>query len=72
MVAWPKVVMVEIEKTGEELFGEVESTGLAKRLEGVGSKERKGSKMTSMFLAKLSEPHSEKGNVGELTDKSSF
>lgn len=44
----------------------MESTGLAK------SKERKGSKMTSIFLAKLSELHSEKGNIRELDYKSSF
>ena len=62
-MAWPKVVMVEIEKTGEGLFGEVESAGLAERMEGVESKERKGSKKTFMFLAKRSELHSEKGSI---------
>lgn len=49
MVAWPKVVMVETEQTGEELFGEVESTGLAERLEGVGNTKRKELKTTSYF-----------------------
>lgn len=53
-------------------LGRKNQADLAKRLEEVGSKERKQSKMTSIFLAKLSESHSEKGNIGELADKSSF
>lgn len=51
---------------------EEESAGLAKRLEGVGSKERRESKMTTILLAKLSESHAEKGSIRKLADKSSF
>lgn len=45
MVAWPKMVMIKMEKIRED----VESTGLDKRLEGVGSKERKEADMTPDF-----------------------
>lgn len=51
MVAWPTMGMMKMEKTGEE----VESTGLDKRLEGVGSKERKEANMTPVFLTELDE-----------------
>ena len=42
MAAWPQMVIAKMEKTGEELFWEVESTGLVKvwKEEGV-KKEQK-------------------------------
>lgn len=69
MVAWPKMVMIKMEKTGKE----VESTGLNKRLKGVRSEERKEGNMTPIFLTELDESRIEEEyqEVGKKKKKSS-
>lgn len=65
MLAWPLVVIAKVARTGGTALGG-RSNSLTKRLEGVGSKERKEAKMTPIFLAELGESPLKRGNMGEF------